>query len=149
MLPVVLCFVCELNSRKHQNINTFVMTKMFFIVGMGSFIGGGMRYLTQQLVAKQFSAPFPYGTLIVNILGCFLIGIIFSLSEKANLLSTEMRLFLATGFCGGFTTFSTFSLENYGMLRDGEYYYVFAYTGLSVFVGFLATYMGIQLIKAL
>jgi CrcB protein len=120
---------------------------MFFIVGLGSFLGGGARYLTQQFVAKQFSAPFPFGTLIVNILGCFLIGIIFSLSEKSNLISTEIRLFLATGFCGGFTTFSTFSLENLGMLADGEYFFVFAYVGLSVFIGFLATYLGIQLIK--
>ena len=123
------------------------MIKMFFIVGLGSFLGGGSRYLTQQFITKQFSTPFPYGTLIVNILGCFLIGIIFSLSEKANLLSTELRMFLATGFCGGFTTFSTFSLENYGLLRDGQFFYVFMYVGLSVFVGFLATYLGIQFIK--
>ena len=125
------------------------MTKMFFIVGFGSFLGGGSRYLTQQFVAKQFASPFPYGTLLVNILGCFLIGIVFSLSEKANVISNEMRIFLATGFCGGFTTFSSFSLENLSLMKDGEYFYVFAYTGLSVFIGFTATYLGIQLIKIL
>jgi fluoride exporter len=125
------------------------MSKMFLIVGFGSFIGGGFRYLAQQFIAKQIATPFPYGTLIVNIIGCFLIGIIYSLSEKADVLSTELRLFLATGFCGGFTTFSSFSLENYGLLKDGQYLYVFAYVGLSIFIGFLATYLGILLIKIL
>ena len=118
------------------------MTKMFFIVGMGSFIGGGMRYLTQQLVAKQFSAPFPYGTLIVNILGCFLIGIIFSLSEKANLLSTEMRLFLATGFCGGFTTFSSFTVENLKLIEQKQFAFAGIYISLSLIFGIVAVFSG-------
>jgi fluoride exporter len=125
------------------------MTKMFFIVGLGSFIGGGLRFLAQQFIIKQFPSPFPYGTLIVNILGCFIIGIIFALSEKVDIISPSMKLFLATGFCGGFTTFSSFSLENYGLLRDGQFLYVFAYVGLSIFIGFLATYLGIVLIKTL
>jgi fluoride exporter len=124
-----------------------MMIKMFFIVGFGSFIGGGSRYLAQQFITKQFPSPFPYGTFIVNIVGCFIIGLIFALSEKADVISTEMRLLLATGFCGGFTTFSSFSLENFGLLRDGQYFHVFAYVGLSIFVGFLATYLGILLIK--
>ena len=125
------------------------MTKMFFIVGFGSFLGGGSRYLAQQYITRQVLSSFPYGTMVVNILGCFLIGIIFALSEKADVFSTELRLFLATGFCGGFTTFSSFSLENFGLLRDGQYFYVFTYVGLSVLIGFLATYLGILLIKIL
>jgi fluoride exporter len=125
------------------------MTKMFFIVGLGSFIGGGLRFLAQQFITKQFPSPFPYGTMLVNIMGCFIIGLIFALSEKADIISPGMKLFLATGFCGGFTTFSSFSLENYGLLRDGQFLYVFAYVGLSVFIGFLATYLGILLIKTI
>jgi CrcB protein len=120
---------------------------MFFLVGLGSFLGGGSRFLAQQFMAKQFPSPFPYGTFLVNIVGCFIIGLIFALSEKADVISAEMKLFLATGFCGGFTTFSSFSLENFGLLRDGQYLYVFAYVGLSIFLGFLATYLGILLIK--
>jgi fluoride exporter len=123
------------------------MAKMFLIVGFGSFFGGGSRYLVQQYITKQIPSSFPYGTLIVNIIGCFIIGLIFALSEKADVISTEMRLLLATGFCGGFTTFSSFSLENLGLLRDGQYFYVFAYIGLSIFAGFLATYLGMLLIK--
>ena len=120
---------------------------MFLIAGLGSFFGGGFRYLVQQFFIRQFPEPFPVGTLVVNILGCFIIGIIFSLSERTNLLSNEMRMFLAVGLCGGFTTFSSFSLENFAMLRDGQYFYIFSYVGLSIFLGFLATYLGIQIIK--
>ena len=116
---------------------------------MGSFLGGGSRFLVQQYFAKQFATSFPLGTMVINIVGCFFIGVIFSASQKANIMTNEMRVFLATGFCGGFTTFSSFSLENYTMLRDGQIFNVFAYTGLSVFIGFLATYFGIQLIKIL
>ncbi len=125
------------------------MIKMFMLAGLGSFFGGGSRYLAQQFIAKQFEAPFPYGTLFVNILGSFIIGIVFALSEKANIMSAEIRIFLATGFCGGFTTFSSFSLENYSMLKDGEFFYVFGYMGLSILLGLLATYFGILLIKIL
>jgi CrcB protein len=120
---------------------------MFLIVGFGSFIGGGSRYLAQQCIARQIPVPFPYGTLLVNILGCFLIGILYSLGQKANVLSAEAKIFLATGFCGGFTTFSTFSLDCYGLLKDGQHLYVLTYVGLSVFIGFLATYLGILLFK--
>jgi CrcB protein len=125
------------------------MLKMFFIVGFGSFIGGGSRFLAQQFITKQIPIPFPYGTLIVNILGCFIIGILYSLEHKANIISTEAKLLLVTGFCGGFTTFSSFSIDCYGLLKDGQYFYILAYVCLSVIVGFLATYLGILLIKIL
>ena len=125
------------------------MARMFFIVGFGSFFGGGSRYLIQQFITRQYPSSFPYGTLLVNILGCFIIGILFSLSEKAYLLSNEIKLLLVTGFCGGFTTFSSFSIENYAMLKDGQILYVLAYVGLSIFLGFMATYLGVFLIKIL
>ncbi|MGE5357217.1 MAG: fluoride efflux transporter CrcB [Deltaproteobacteria bacterium] len=128
-------------------LNDWNMVKMFFIVGLGSFLGGGSRYLVQQFFARQFPEPFPVGTLVVNIVGSLIIGIVFGLSERSNLLSNEMRIFLATGICGGFTTFSSFSIENYAMLKDGQYFYIFCYVGLSLFIGFLATFTGIQLIK--
>jgi CrcB protein len=80
-------------------------------------------------------------------LGCLLIGIIYGLSVKGNLLSTEMRLFLAVGLCGGFTTFSSFASENLILLKDGNFFYFALYTGLSVFLGLMATYFGNIIIK--
>ncbi|TAK44684.1 MAG: fluoride efflux transporter CrcB [Saprospiraceae bacterium] len=121
--------------------------KLVFIIGFGSFIGGTGRYLSQLWVHKYLPVIFPYGTLAVNISGCFLIGVIYALSEKGNLLSPEWRMFLATGICGGFTTFSAFAYENLMLMRDGEFFYALLYTGLSVLLGMLAAYAGIFVIK--
>lgn len=123
------------------------MMKYFLIVGIGSFFGGGFRFLVQQYLTEKAGNGFPFGTLVVNIAGSFILGMLFALANKTNLISNELRLLLATGFCGGFTTFSTFSLENINMLRDGQIFNVFLYTGVSIFFGFFATYLAIQLFK--
>jgi len=122
--------------------------KIIALIGIGSFIGGVFRYLLSQSVQSKFLSAYPFGTLTVNIIGCLAIGIVFGLSEKFNF-SPEWRLFLATGICGGFTTFSTFSFETMAMLRDGQYLYSFLYIGSSVFVGLIAVYLGILLLKLL
>ena len=124
------------------------MGRILLIVGTGGFIGSAARYLSQQIVSKFFPVVFPLGTLSINVLGCFLIGIIYALSERGNILTPEWRSFLATGFCGGFTTFSTFSLESLNLMKDGEFLYLALYIGLSVILGFAATYFGSALIKA-
>lgn len=80
--------------------------------------------------------------MIVNIAGCLLIGVIFGISERSDILSPEVRMFLTVGFCGGFTTFSAFAYENIAMLKDGNFLYFSLYTGLSVFFGLLAVNMG-------
>lgn len=80
--------------------------------------------------------------MIVNIAGCLLIGVIFGISERSDILSPEVRMFLTVGFCGGFTTFSAFAYENMAMLKDGNFLYFSLYTGLSVFLGLLAVNMG-------
>jgi CrcB protein len=85
----------------------------------------------------------------VNIAGCLLIGIIYGFSERSSLLTPGWKLFLAAGFCGGFTTFSTFANENLALLRDGEFFYFFLYTGLSVFLGIAATFIGVLMTKIL
>jgi len=116
------------------------------LVGIGSFIGGTLRYLIAQMVQSKFLSAFPFGTLTVNIIGCLVIGIVFGLSEKLNL-SPEWRLFLATGICGGFTTFSAFSLETMQLLRDGQIFYGLLYVAASIILGLIAVYLGMTLLK--
>ena len=116
------------------------------LIGIGSFIGGSLRYLIAQMVQSKFLSAFPFGTLTVNIVGCFVIGLVFGLSERLNL-SPEWRLFLATGICGGFTTFSAFSLETMQLLRDGQILHGLLYVATSILVGLLAVYLGMTLLK--
>ncbi len=120
--------------------------RMLALIGFGSFIGGSFRYLVAQTVQSKFLSAFPFGTLTVNIIGCFAIGIIFGMSDKMNL-SPEWRLFLATGICGGFTTFSAFSLETMQLLRDGQIFYGLLYVAASILIGLLAVYLGMTLLK--
>ena len=96
------------------------MTRILLLIGTGSFIGGISRFLVSRFVQSALLSAFPYGTFIVNILGCFLIGIIYGLTERGNLADAGLRMFLTVGFCGGFTTFSTFANENLALLRDGN-----------------------------
>jgi fluoride exporter len=124
------------------------MLRLLLIIGSGSFIGGILRFLVARFVQSHALSAFPLGTLIVNVAGCFLIGIFYGLSERGNLMNAELRMFLTVGFCGGFTTFSTFANENIILLREGDFFYFALYTALSVFLGFLATFAGNLIIKA-
>jgi fluoride exporter len=123
------------------------MIKTLLLVGTGGFLGSISRYLASRFLQNTISSSFPYGTFFVNIAGCLLIGIIYGFSEKSSLITPGWRLFLAVGFCGGFTTFSTFANENLALLRDGEFFYLFLYTGLSVFLGIAATFLGVLITK--
>jgi len=125
------------------------MLKILLAIGSGSFLGGISRYLLSRAVQNSVVSAFPYGTMWINIFGCFLIGLLFGLSERGSLTSNELRLFLTVGFCGGFTTFSAFSLENMTMLRDGSFLHFTLYAGLSVFLGLAATFGGHALVKIL
>ena len=120
--------------------------KILLAIGLGSFLGGISRYLVTLFLQNKFLSTFPYGTLGVNIIGCFLIGIVYGLSARGNI-NVEWRLFLATGFLGGFTTFSSFSNDTVSLLRDAQYWQAFSYIALSVLVGLVATFGGISLIK--
>jgi len=126
---------------------SYIMIKTLLLVGTGGFLGSISRFLVSRFMQSSFTSAFPYGTFAVNIAGCFLIGLIFGISEKSSLLNSGWKLFLAVGFCGGFTTFSTFANENLALLRDGEFYYFFIYTGLSVVLGIAATFFGVILTR--
>jgi CrcB protein len=123
------------------------MVKILLFIGTGSFLGGVSRYLAARYIQNAMTSGFPYGTLLVNIVGCFIIGLLFGLSEKGSISHNEWKLFLTVGFCGGFTTFSTFTLENLMLLRNGAWFHFSAYTLLSVVVGILATIVGYSIIK--
>jgi CrcB protein len=124
------------------------VNKAFFIVGIGGFIGSVFRYYTQLLFRFAFPMSFPLGTFAVNIIGCFIIGIVYALFERGNVLSEDWRLFLATGLCGGFTTFSSFSHESVNLIKAGEFLSVSLYISTSVVLGIAATAIGMFLFKS-
>jgi fluoride exporter len=118
------------------------MFRNVLVVGFGSFLGGISRYLCYQVIQKLIFTNFPIGTLFINISGCFLIGILFGLFEKGNIMSADIRLFLTVGFCGSFTTFSSFSNDTINLVKDSEVLYLMIYMGISIFVGISVTYLG-------
>jgi len=125
------------------------MLRTILIVGTGGFIGSVMRYLVQVFVEKGLASTFPWGTFVANVAGSFIIGVIFALAEKGNLMSSEWRLFLAVGICGGFTTFSSFAYNNLTMLREQAYGQLLLNIGGSLILGILAVYLGIILMRAI
>jgi CrcB protein len=122
------------------------MYRYLIYVIIGSSIGGAARFLAQEFVHKRFPSFIPLSTLSVNIIGCFIIGIIYALAEKSKI-SAEVRILIATGFCGGFTTFSSFAFENVKLLQDGEFFNTALYIILSLVIGFVAVYLGILFTK--
>ena len=122
------------------------MIKQFFLV----FIGGGLGSVLRFIIGKWLNNTqngIPYGTFAANILGSFLIGLILGYAAKNNNLSEGQTLLLATGFCGGFTTFSTFAYENHMLLKSGDFSSFAIYTIASFIVGFLAVFAGMYLVK--
>lgn len=115
------------------------------------FIGGGFGSVLRYGISKMFNNPenaIPYGTLTVNLLGSFLIGLFIGLAVKhASTINTNTLLFLSTGFCGGFTTFSAFAQENYALLKNGDFTHFLIYTTGSILVGVLAVFAGFYIVK--
>lgn len=118
------------------------MIKNLLLVGLGGSIGSMARFL----VWYFFKSPqFPVSTLLVNIVGSLVIGMVIGLSIKDPGFSNNWKLFLATGICGGFTTFSAFSIENLQMMLDGKYLISLVYIIASIILGIAATWIGFKL----
>lgn len=118
------------------------MVRNLLLVALGGAVGSVGRYL----VSKWLEGGFPWGTLTVNIVGSLLIGLLTGLVAKGTL-TPEMKLLLVTGFCGGFTTFSTFANESLSMMKVGDAVLAAIYIGASVGIGILAVYAGLQIAK--
>ena len=123
------------------------MIKNIILVGLGGGIGSIFRYLASLCVNKYHTSSFPLATFLVNITGCLVIGLLIGLSVRHNVFDKEMKALLITGFCGGYTTFSTFSSENLTLLQSNNYLTLISYVLASVIIGILAVWAGYELSK--
>jgi len=121
--------------------------KLYLIVALGSGIGGMLRYYISDIVQKNSASLFPFGTLTVNIIGSFIIGLVIFYLDSLKLISSEMRLFLTIGLCGGLTTFSTFSYETVKLFQDSEFHLAGANILLNVILTIIAVYLAYILSK--
>ena len=112
------------------------------LVALGSAIGGVARYGLSKVISENVASAFPWGTFAVNIIGCLVIGFVLGMIDAGISLSDNARLFLTVGFCGGFTTFSTFAHENYLLFSGGHFLTVASYAALSFFAGVVMAYAG-------
>lgn len=122
--------------------------KIIISVGLGGFAGTILRWLLGVWIARLVPAGFPYGTLSINLLGALLIGGLYGYFEKYQILFSDWRTVLTVGFCGGFTTFSAFTIENLVLLREGQIQIAFLYIFSSLLLGLAMTYAGYLFARA-
>lgn len=123
-----------------------MLIKSIILVGLGGGIGSILRYLTSFVCNKYLPSQFPWGTFIVNILGCLLIGILLGLLSRNNS-SQDLKLLFITGFCGGYTTFSAFAAENITLIQSNHLAIAILYIAASILAGLLAVWAGLYLVK--
>jgi CrcB protein len=123
------------------------MIRTLLLIAFGGGIGSVLRYLTSVLVQKYYSSIFPLATLITNVLGCFIIGLLMGVFEKNQVLNSDLKWLFITGFCGGYTTFSTFGFENISLFQNNHSSMAFVYIGGSILMGLFAVWMGLILTK--
>lgn len=121
--------------------------KNFLFVILGGGLGSGLRFWAGLIIKKHYNSSFPLATFAVNIIGCLLIGVIIGFFSKANTENDSLRLLLATGICGGFTTFSSFASENINLIQNNQIGLAILYIGGSIILGLLAVWAGIVLTK--
>lgn len=117
------------------------------LVALGGSIGAVTRYLVSNWAAEKFGAEFPYGTLIVNVIGCFIIGAFMTMATERLIINPYWRLLVTVGFVGGLTTFSSFSYETFRLLQDADLVMALYNIVLNLILGFCATWMGISLVR--
>lgn len=116
------------------------------LAGLGGMIGSILRYVFNNLIYRILDYPvFPFGVLLINILGCFIIGLLSGIAETREAFTPEVRIFIFIGILGGFTTFSSFGYDTFGLVRDGQFLYALLNVGIQVFVGLGAVWFGFTL----
>lgn len=142
---MIFVFVHEGTFKMISYLCNMNFLRSMLMVAMGGAVGSAMRYLTSKVMQDWLPNAFPYGTFVVNLLGCLAIGILYGLIDQNMLGNNHLKLLLITGFCGGFTTFSTFSHESLSLVQQGHLSYAVLYVGGSVCLGMIMVLIGIKL----
>ena len=121
----------------------------YLLIGLGAFLGANARYMMQNWAAARWGTSFPLGTLLVNVIGSFILGFFLTAATQRAAISTNWRLFIAVGLLGGYTTFSSFTYETLALLQGDRWLAPMLYLGGNVVVGLLAAFAGILLARAL
>ena len=123
------------------------MLRAILLIGLGGGIGSILRYLTAAGINKYFSGAFPLAIFIVNIIGCLIVGFCLGIFEKNQVVNPDLKLLFVTGFCGGYTTFSTFAYENVNLVQNNNSLMAFVYIAASIVIGMFAVWLGLTLAK--
>ena len=123
------------------------LLKSILLVGIGGALGSIVRFLVSYGIGKIYLQTFPLATFLTNCIGCFLIGALYAYSIKNNLGNGYFNFLLITGFCGGFTTFSSFSYENFNLIQQQNYIIPIIYIFSSIIIGLIFTVIGFKLVK--
>ena len=123
--------------------------RTFWAVAIGAALGGVARYYLASAIQQRVGPTFPWGTLVINVSGSLLLGVLMRYALATPTVGSEVRAFLTTGFCGGYTTFSTYSYETATLLEDGQYTRAGTYALASVVLALVATFAGFMLAREL
>ncbi len=122
--------------------------KNILCIALGGAVGSILRYILSKTVSNSIGNLFPWGTFVVNVMGCLLMGVLLGIAAKHNI-STELKCLLIVGFCGGFTTFSTFAAESLSLIKGQDWISVVIYLTLSLWIGITAVWTGNKIIQML
>lgn len=125
------------------------MTRAIILVGLGGGIGSVFRYLTSVVVTRYLQTIFPLATFMVNVSGCLIMGVLLGLFERQQITSPDLKFLFITGFCGGYTTFSSFASDNISLFQSGNSPTAFLYIAASILLSLLAVWLGLSLAKVL